>query len=129
MLYMLAADLVVLLHLLFVVVAVAGGLLVLKWRWFAWLHVPAAVWAVLIEWAGWICPLTPVEIWLRRQGNGSAYSGGFVEHYILPILYPVDLTRAVQFILGGIVLALNIAIYAWVAARWKWSSEVDPERH
>ncbi len=117
MLYRALADLVVILHLGFVVFAVGGALLVLRWGRVAWVHVPAAIWAALIEFAGWICPLTPLEKWLRMQGGGSGYPGGFVAHYILPILYPRGLTREVQIILGILVVLINLGIYGWLIAR------------
>lgn len=90
---------------------VLGGLLVLRWRWVMWLHLPAAVWGALIEFAGWICPLTPLEKWLRREGGLGGYEGGFVEHYILPLLYPSALTRTVQLVLGAGVIVVNLLIY------------------
>ncbi|MGH7527491.1 MAG: DUF2784 domain-containing protein, partial [Gemmatimonadales bacterium] len=109
--YNLLADLVVALHFLFVLFVVLGGLLVLRWSWMAWAHLPAALWGVLIEFAGWICPLTPLEKWLRSQGDGAEYRGGFIEHYVLPVLYPSALTREIQIILGAMVLAVNLFIY------------------
>ena len=111
------ADLVVGLHFVFVLFVVAGGLLVLRWPKVAYLHIPAAVWGAAIEFAGWTCPLTPLEISLRRQAGQSGYSTGFIEHYILPILYPTGLTRDIQLVLGMIVIALNVAIYSYVAGR------------
>ena len=106
------ADLVVIAHALFIVFVVAGGLLVLRWPRAAWVHLPAAVWGVLIEWAGWICPLTPLENTLRRAAGQAGYSGGFVERYLLPLIYPAGLTPAVQLWLGLVVLVVNVAIYA-----------------
>ncbi|PZX23448.1 conserved hypothetical protein; putative membrane protein [Cupriavidus phytorum] len=106
------ADLVVILHALFIVFVVAGGLLVLRWPRAAWVHLPAAVWGVLIEWAGWICPLTPLENTLRQAAGQAGYSGGFVERYLLPLIYPAGLTPAVQLWLGLVVLVVNVAIYA-----------------
>jgi hypothetical protein len=114
MLYRALADFVVILHLAFVVFAVGGGTLVLRWRRLAWLHVPAVVWAALIEFAGWVCPLTPLENRLRTLSGEGGYTGGFVEHYILPILYPSALTRQVQYVLGFLVLAINVAVYGWL---------------
>ncbi|UCC72834.1 MAG: DUF2784 domain-containing protein [Gemmatimonadota bacterium] len=108
------ADLVVIAHLAFVVFAVGGALLVLRWRRVMWVHVPAVIWAALIEYAGWVCPLTPLEKWLRVQGGGSGYYGGFVGHYILPILYPRGLTREVQIVLGTVVVLINVGIYGWL---------------
>jgi hypothetical protein len=117
MIYRVLADAVVVLHLGFVVFAVSGALLVLRWRRVAWLHVPAALWAALIEFMGWVCPLTPLENRLRMLGGASGYGGGFVEHYLLSILYPGGLTRRVQVVLGVLVLALNVGIYAWLLIR------------
>lgn len=117
MLYSLLADLVVVVHLAFVVFVVLGGLLVLRRGWVAWLHVPAAVWGALIELFGWVCPLTPLEQWLRRRAGEAGYQGGFVEHYLLPILYPGELTREIQVMLGVAVLVLNLAVYGRVLWR------------
>jgi hypothetical protein len=112
--YHLLADLVVIIHLTFVLFSVAGALLVIGWRKILYLHLPAAVWAAWIEFSGKICPLTPLEKWLRIKGGDAGYSGDFVGHYILSILYPSGLTREVQFILGGVVVGLNIIIYGYI---------------
>lgn len=117
MIYGLLADLTVAVHLAFAVFVVLGGLLVLRRGRLAWVHVPAAAWGVLIEFAGWVCPLTPLENWLRARAGRSGYEGGFVEHYLLPLLYPADLTREFQIALGGFVLAVNAVIYAVVIRR------------
>jgi hypothetical protein len=114
--YRVLADLVVALHFGFVLFVVFGGLFVFRRRWTAWLHVPAAVWGALIEVSGGICPLTPLENWLRRESGAAGYSGGFIEHYILPVLYPVGLTRQVQLLLGFLVILLNLTVY-WLALR------------
>jgi hypothetical protein len=106
-----AADAVVVVHAAFVAFVVLGGLLVLRWRRLAWIHVPAAIWGALIEFAGWICPLTPLEHALRARGGAAAYRGDFVEHYILPVLYPANLTRPTQYMLGVLVVAVNALIY------------------
>lgn len=105
------ADLVVLVHLVFVVFVVLGGFLVARWPRLAWVHVPAASWGVLIELRGWICPLTPLENYLRRLGGSSAYEGEFIQHYILPLLYPANLTPQVQIWLGSFALIVNVALY------------------
>lgn len=110
-LYGALADAVVVLHLGFVLFVLFGGLLMLRWRRVVWLHLPAAVWGALIEFARWTCPLTPLEKWLRREGNLGGYEGGFVEHYILPVLYPHALTRTIQLGLGVIVVLLNLFVY------------------
>jgi hypothetical protein len=111
------ADLVVVVHFAFVVFVVLGGLLVLRWPKVAYLHIPAAVWGAAIEFAGWICPLTPLEHWLRGRGGGATYSGGFIEHYILPLLYPSALTRTIQILLGLLVLVVNLLVYWYVIRR------------
>lgn len=113
----LAADAVVVIHFLFVAFVVLGGLLVLRWPKVAYLHIPAAMWGAAIELAGGICPLTPLENSFRRQAGEAAYSAGFIEHYVLPVLYPAALTRNTQILLGVFVIALNVAIYAYVLRR------------
>jgi hypothetical protein len=100
-----------------VLFVVLGGLLVLHWPWLAYLHIPAAVWGVLIEFAGWVCPLTPLEQTLRARAGGAGYESGFIDYYILPVLYPSALTRSVQLLLGCLVLTLNLGIYAYLLRR------------
>lgn len=118
MTYNFLADIVVFIHLLFILYVLLGGLLVLKWKWMVSLHIPAAIWGALIEFMGWICPLTPLENHLRRQGGESGYSGDFVEQYIIPLIYPGGLTREIQIILGIAVIVINLAIYFVVIRRW-----------
>jgi hypothetical protein len=117
--YRLLADAAVVLHLGFVVFVMCGGLLVLWRRWVAFVHLPAAAWGVYIELAGRVCPLTPLENHLRALGGGTAYSGDFVERYLIPVLYPPDLRRDVQVVLGLLALTVNAAVYlyAWRRAR------------
>lgn len=117
MLYGFLATAVVVAHAAFVAYAVLGGLLVLRWPRTAWLHVPCALWAALVEFAGWVCPLTPLENWLRVTACQQAYAGGFVERYLLPALYPERLTRPAQVLLGTAVLALNACAYGLLARR------------
>ena len=117
MMYRLVADCLVVVHLAFVVFVVAGGLLVLWRPTFRWIHLPAAAWGALIEFTGWTCPLTPWEQVLRAQAGQVGYTGGFIEHYILPVLYPQGLTPTVQIVLGFLVIGMNIAIYAFVGYR------------
>ena len=112
MTYRVLADLALVLHLGFVLFVVLGGLLVVRWPRLAWVHIPAAVWGVLIEYTGWICPLTPLENSLRVRGGEPGYGGGFIQHYIQPLLYPNGLTRGTQLVLGSAVLLLNVAAYA-----------------
>jgi hypothetical protein len=111
------ADLIVIVHLAFVLFVVFGGLLVLRWRRVAWLHLPAAIWGAWIEFAGWLCPLTPLENWLRERGGRPAYTSSFVERYIIPTLYPDSLSREVQWLLGGLVLLVNGLVYLMVLRR------------
>lgn len=113
------AALVILVHFLFIVFAVAGGLLALRWRWVPWLHLPALAWGATVEFTGWVCPLTPLENALRRAAGSASYSGGFVEHYLLPLIYPAGLTREWQWVLGALLLGINVAVYAWVWRRWR----------
>ncbi|VXC24709.1 conserved membrane hypothetical protein [Pseudomonas sp. 8BK] len=115
-----AADAVVVVHLLFILFVVLGGLLVWRWREVVWLHVPAALWGVLVELMRWPCPLTPLEHSLRAAAGQAGYSGGFVEHYLLPIIYPAGLTPQIQIGLGLFVLLFNGLIYGvlfW--QRWR----------
>jgi hypothetical protein len=111
------ANLVLVVHGAFVLFVVFGGLLAARWPRAAWVHLPAAAWGALIEFRGWICPLTPLENHLRNLAGQAGYGGGFVEHYLLAWLYPSGLTRSVQLTLGLSVLVINVAVYAWVAAR------------
>jgi hypothetical protein len=111
MVYRILADLLVIVHFSFVLFVVLGGVLAWRWQPIMWVHLPAVVWGVLIEWAGWICPLTPFENWLREMGEEAEYIGSFVEHYLITILYPEDLTRELQITLGFVVLAINVLIY------------------
>jgi hypothetical protein len=117
LIYRALADVVLVLHLGFVLFVVLGGLLVLRWPRLAWLHIPAAVWGVLIEYTGWICPLTPLENSFRLRGGEAGYSGGFIQHYIQPILYPAGLTRSTQIALGSFALLVNLTAYGVVVAR------------
>ena len=111
--WLLLADLVVVLHLAFVAFVVAGGLAVWRWPRAAWLHLPAAAWGAGIEWAGAVCPLTPVENYLRSLGGAGTYQGDFVREYLLPVLYPAGLTRPTQVALGVFVVAVNAVVYGW----------------
>ena len=112
------ADLIVLIHFSFILFVIFGGLLVMKWRRLIWLHLPAAVWGALIEFFGWFCPLTTLENQLRRNNGGEGYSTGFIEHYIIPIMYPEELTRDIQIILGVAVIAINLVIYRFILKKW-----------
>lgn len=111
MLYRLLADAIVLIHMAFVIFVATGGFLVRRWPRLAWLHVPAAMWGAAIAFAGQVCPLTPLEIWLRHTGGEAGYAGTFVDQYVLPILYPVGLTRLHQAALGTGVVVINAIAY------------------
>jgi hypothetical protein len=112
--YQLAASAIALLHLAFIIFVIAGGLAVLKWPKLMWIHLPAAAWGVLIEFFGWYCPLTTWENQLLRQAGRAGYDGGFVAHYIMPVIYPAGLTRGHEIMIGLIVLAVNLVIYVRV---------------
>ena len=117
LIYRVLADLVLVLHLAFVVFVVLGGLLVVRWPRVAWLHIPAASWGVLIEYTGWICPLTPLENSFRVRGGEAGYGGGFFQHYVQLTLYPAGLTRSTQVVLGSLALLVNLTAYVVVLAR------------
>ena len=108
------ADILLIIHLLFILFVVLGGLLVFKWRWIALLHLPCASWGALIEFSGWICPLTPLENHYRELAGAEGYSGGFIEHYLIPLIYPAGLDKNLQIILGLTVILINGIIYALV---------------
>jgi len=107
---LLLADLIVVIHFSFILFVIFGGFLVLKWRKLIWLHLPAATWGALIEFAGWICPLTSLETQLR-SASGRGNASGFIEHYIIPVIYPSALTREIQVALGFAVILLNLFVY------------------
>ena len=119
MLYRILADLVLVLHLAFVLFAVLGGLAVLGRRWVAWIHVPVVAWAALVEWCGLVCPLPPLENRLRVLGGMEPYAGDFLQRFLLPILYPPGLTRGTQIFLGTLVAILNAVLYGMVILRWR----------
>ena len=121
MLYRVLADAVVLFHLVFVAFAVAGGLLAFWRRWTVLLHLPALGWAAFVEFTGRICPLTPLENTLRAASGAAGYEGGFIEHYLLPVLYPAALTRELQWTLGAGLVAFNALVYllVWRSRVWR----------
>jgi len=112
-----AADLLVVIHLAFIVFVIFGGLLVLKWGKLSILHIPCVLWGALIEFRGWICPLTPLEQYFREAAGGEGYSGGFINNYLMPIIYPEGLTQGIQITLGIIVLAVNLLVYGLVLVK------------
>jgi len=113
MAYRLLADAILFLHLAFVAFVLLGGFLALRWRRSIWVHGPAVLWAVVVEWAGWVCPLTPLENWLRLKGHARGYAGSFVEHYVVSVLYPEALTPAIQVVLGGLAIVVNLLVYGY----------------
>ena len=116
--YRILADLVVILHLLFIVFVVAGGFLVLWRGWLILLHLPAAAWGAYIEFTGSYCPLTPLENHFSVLAGDKGYAGGFIEHYLLPVIYPAGLTPNTQTLLGVFVVAINVILYSFVLRRY-----------
>ena len=114
MLYRLAADCILLLHLAFTLFTVLGGLLVLRRPSLLWVHLTAVLWGVAIELADWICPLTPLENFLREKGGEAGYAGGFIDHYVVRFLYPENLTIELRYLLGGGLIAVNLVIYGYI---------------
>jgi len=121
MTYRLLADSVLVLHLLFIGFVIFGGLIVSRSAWAALGHIPVACWGVFIELTGGVCPLTTLEASLRRAAGDAGYSDSFIEHYLLPIIYPAGLTRSIQFELAGFVILINLAIYGWLLYRLRIS--------
>jgi len=117
MIYSLLADLVVLIHFAFILFAVLGALLVARWPRLIWLHLPAVVWAMAIEFFGMICPLTPLENWLLARGGEAGYQESFVQHYIAALVYPGEITDTVKLLLGLGVLTINLGLYGWLILR------------
>ena len=119
MIHRLLADATVAFHLAFIAFVVLGGLLVLRKPRVAWLHLPAVAWVVWLELTGAICPLTPLENALRQRAGEAGYEGGFIDHYLMPVIYPAGLTPQIQTVLGIAVLLLNVTVYAiaWRRAR------------
>lgn len=119
MVYLVLANLVLMTHLVFIFFVVLGGLLALRWRWVVWLHLPAAVWAMVIEFTDWMCPIAVLEInWLQAAGK-AGYAGGFIEHYLIPLIYPAGLTSTVQLLLGFGVFVTNALVYSLVWTSWR----------
>jgi len=125
MLYHLAADAVLLIHVAFILFAVLGAALGARWRWILVIHLPAATWASFVELSGRMCPLTDVENHLRRMAGESGYTESFIEHYLLAIIYPAGLTREVQFVLAAVVVVINVAIYGWLFYSRRTSNHAD----
>lgn len=109
--YRFFADVLVVVHFLFILFVVAGGMLILYRPRLAFLHLPAVIWGAAVELCGWICPLTPLENYFRRIAGDAGYSGAFIEHYLVPLIYPENLTAETQYILGGLVIVVNLIFY------------------
>jgi hypothetical protein len=116
MIYRLLADLVLVLHFAFVIFAVFGGALVLRYPNMLKVHLLALSWAIVVQWADWVCPLTPLENYLRGLGGEAGYDGSFVEHFVLKILYPQELTPELRTMLGLVLIIMNVAVYTFVMA-------------
>lgn len=123
--YRLVADFLLLMHLGFILFVVAGGLLCFRQPRWAWLHLPAVSWGVWVELAGWVCPLTPLENHFRLLGAGKGYTGGFIEHYLVSLLYPDQLTAALQWTLGFLALGINLLVYGMVLSKRRKATGVD----
>ena len=117
MIYRVLADALVALHFAFILFVGLGALSAYRWPKVAWAHIPCALWGTWIEISGGICPLTPLEVRFRRMGGEAGYTGGFIEHYLIPIMYPSGLTRTHQLLLGGLVVAVNVGAYGLLLAR------------
>ena len=122
----LAADAVLLLHAGFIVFVLLGAVFALRWRWWPLVHLPAAGWGVWVSASGAICPLTPLENSLRHAAGQAGYQGGFLEHYLLALIYPEGLTRPTQWALAAGVVLINLALYTWVWRGWRQRRGVDP---
>ena len=109
--YRFFADVLVVVHFLFILFVVAGGMLILYRPRLVFLHLPAVIWGAAVELCGWICPLTPLENYFRRIAGDAGYSGGFIEHYLVPLIYPENLTAETQYIFGGLVIVVNLIFY------------------
>ena len=123
MLTRVVADFIIIIHFGFIVFIVLGGLLVFRWPKLMWLHLPAVAWGVVIELAGFICPLTPLENRLRIAAGESGYSSGFIDQYLIPVVYPDGLNRPTQIALGALVISINLVLYGVVVAKRKRNKE------
>lgn len=128
MFFRFAADSMILLHLLFIIFVVFGAGLTFRWRWMPILHLPAVAWGIFIEVTHGVCPLTGLENHLRRQAGQAGYDEGFIEHYLLRIIYPEGLTPGFQFVLAGIVVVANVGLYGWLLWRWRASMRLSSRK-
>lgn len=126
MAYQILADSIVVLHFGFILFVILGALLIIKWRWIIWLHLPALIWAASIMYWGWICPLTPLENQLNSAAGSEGYEVGFIEHYIIPVIYPEGITPGHQLLLGALLVLLNIGIYLLIWRRHQKIYQIKP---
>jgi Protein of Unknown function (DUF2784) len=117
MFYRLGAEAVLVLHFAFIAFVLFGAVLAVRWGWVVVMHLPAAAWGCFVELTGRVCPLTYVENYLRNRAGQSGYSQGFIEHYLLPVIYPAGLTQQIQFVLAGVVVLVNVLTYGWLLYR------------
>lgn len=117
MFYRISAEAVLLVHFAFIVFVLFGAALAVRWHWIVALHLPAAAWGFFVEITGRICPLTYAENYLRNRAGQTGYSQGFIEHYLLPVIYPAGLTQQIQFVLAGVVVLVNLLAYGWLLHR------------
>ena len=120
--YRILADAVVVVHLVFIIFVLLGGVFVVKWRSLVFVHIPAVLWGAWVEFQGWICPLTPLENWFRQKAGLGGYQNGFIDQYLVPLIYPAGLNREWQMIFGALVIILNVTIYAWVWRRGRFAN-------
>lgn len=125
--YGLLADAIVVLHLLFILFVIFGGLFTIRWQWLAWIHIPAMLWGAATEFFHLVCPLTPLENSLRAKSGAGGYSGDFVSQYLVPVIYPEQLTDSVQWLLGGTLVVFNVAVYSLLWRRAVYRSKVHDE--
>ena len=114
MIYSFLADLLVVFHLVFILYVIAGALLIFTWPKTLWIHLPSCFWGMTVEFTGWICPLTPWEIQLRRLAGEEGFSRSFIEQYLIPMIYPSGLNREIQMLMGSIVLIVNLSLYTLI---------------
>lgn len=119
MIYSITADALLIVHLIFILFVILGALLVIKWRWVIYLHLPAVFWGIFIEFSHGICPLTPWENALRHTAGETGYESSFIEHYLIPLIYPDNLTNNIQLTLGSMVILINLVVYSWLLLKIK----------
>ena len=124
--YRLAADSMMVAHLLYIAFVIVGGLLAFRARWILWLHVPAVAWAIYVQYIGRVCPLTTWENQLRGLAGGAGYEGGFIDHYLIPIIYPPGITSGVHLVLGTLVIVFNAGVYSRLITHARRSRALSP---